>query len=154
VKGVGKMALVDAMTETFEEVTFFDNPALFSNNRIDRYTIPDGYYMYEIRHDDNCQGDAVQIGRSIIVNHWGSLIVRDEITLPGDGLLDINPEDINYGTGDCYSMDDYMMKYPSDTVDRSICPHGGDIENDCAECVYSIECYFKDGECIRRRVYE
>jgi hypothetical protein len=105
------MERYNALTEDFEEVTILDKPALFTPLRIDRSTVPHGYYLYEVRHDDDCSGDAVQIARNIYVNHWGSLITRDEIALP-DGFLDIEPEDLNYGTGDCRSMRDFMAKYP------------------------------------------
>jgi hypothetical protein len=101
----------NAMTEDFEEVTILDKPALFTSVRIDRSTVPQCYHVYGVRHDDDCQGDAVQIARNIYVNHWGSLITRDEIKIP-DGFLDIEPEDINYSTGDCRSVRDFMTKYP------------------------------------------
>jgi hypothetical protein len=106
------MPKYNAMIESFEEVTIFNKPALFTPLRIDRCSIPNGFFLYEIRHDDDCQGDVVQIGRSIIVNHWGSLVTRDEITLPSDGFLDIEPEDINYSAGECRSMRDFIKKYP------------------------------------------
>jgi hypothetical protein len=106
------MARVNAMEEIFEEVTILDMPALFTSLRIDRNTVPHGYHVYEVRHDDNHQGDAVQIARGIMVNHWGSLITREEIKLPDDGYLDIEPEDLNYGDGDCDSMNGFMEKYP------------------------------------------
>jgi len=109
------MARYNAMTEEFDEVTIFNKPALFTPIRIDANTIPNGYHLYEVRHDDDCQGDAVQIARSIVVNHWGSLITKDEIILPPDGYLDIEPEDLNYSTGDCRSMGEFMAKYPSNT---------------------------------------
>jgi len=106
------MPKYNAMTEDFEEVTILDMPALFIPARIDRNTVPHGYHLYEVRHDDDCQGDAVQVGRNIYVNHWGSLIMRDEIKQLSDGFLDIEPGAMNYGTGDCRSMADYMAKYP------------------------------------------
>jgi len=31
------------------------------------------------------------------------------------------------------------------------CPLGGDITNDCADCVYSVDYCYSDGECIRRK---
>lgn len=49
----------NAMKEDFEEVTILDKPALFTSLRIDRNTVPHGYHLYEVRHDDDCQGDAV-----------------------------------------------------------------------------------------------
>ena len=30
------------------------------------------------------------------------------------------------------------------------CPNGGDIENDCADCIYSCDYHFVDGECVKR----
>jgi hypothetical protein len=56
--------------------------------------------------------DAVQIAHDIVVNHWGSLIVRDEIDLPDEGYLDIDPMDINYTTRNCRTMAAFMFKYP------------------------------------------
>ena len=106
------MSRFNVMTEDFEEVTIFGKPALFTPLRIDCNTIPCGYHLYEVRHDDDCQGDAVQIARNIIINHWGSLITRENIKLPPDGYLDIQPDDLNYGTGDCQSIKDFVDKYP------------------------------------------
>ena len=102
----------DAMTEDFQEVTILGKPTLFTPIRIDRGTLHNGYYLYEVRHDDDCQGDAVQIARNIMVNHWGSLIMPDELELDADGFMDIEPEAVNYSAGDCRSMKEFMKKYP------------------------------------------
>lgn len=104
------MTRYNAMTEDFEEVTILDKPALFTPVRIDRSTVPKGYYLYEVRHDDDCQGDPVQIALNIYVNHWGSLITQDKIELP-DGFLDIAQDSFNYSAGDRRSMKDFMAKY-------------------------------------------
>jgi hypothetical protein len=103
------------MQESFEEVTILGKPALFTCARIERSTVPRGYHLYEVRHDDECQGDAVQIARGILVNHWGTLITRDEIKLPSGRCLDIEPGDLNYDCGDCRSMRDFMKAYPPRT---------------------------------------
>lgn len=103
----------NAMTESFEEVTILGRPALFTPSRIDRSTVPQGYHLYEIRHDDDCQGDAVQVAKGIVVNHWGSIITFEETHLPPDGYLDIEPEDLKHGAGDCRTMDDFMAMYPA-----------------------------------------
>lgn len=102
-----------AISEDFEEVTILGKPALFTPIRIDRSTVPSGYYLYEVRHDDDGLGDAVQIARNILVNHWGSIITHDEILLPVDGYLDIAPDDLNYGAGDCRSIEEFSTKYPA-----------------------------------------
>lgn len=33
------------------------------------------------------------------------------------------------------------------------CPLGGDITNDCADCAYSCDYHYENGECIRREEY-
>ena len=42
----------DARKVTYQEVTIFDRPALFTECRIDRATVPEGVYRYELRHGD------------------------------------------------------------------------------------------------------
>ena len=117
------MARVNAMEEQFEEVEILGKPALFTPLRIERGTVPCGYHLYEVRHDDDCQGDAVQIARNIYVNHWGSLITLDEIDMPADGFLDIEPDDMNYGAGKCCTMREFMKQYPakSNYIDKCEC---------------------------------
>ncbi len=51
----------NAMTEHYEEITVCGKPALFTSIRIKRDTIPDGLYVYDVRHDDECQGIPCEI---------------------------------------------------------------------------------------------
>lgn len=53
------------MTEKFEDVTVLGHPMLFTCLRVDRDTVPQGMYMYEVRHDDDQQGEPVQIANWI-----------------------------------------------------------------------------------------
>ena len=107
------MQRLNTKKEAFEEVTILDKPALFTTKRIDRNSVPRGYHLYEVRHDDDCRGDAIQIAMNVTENHFGSLITRDVIRLTPFGELDIKSKDLNYGTGDCRSMKAFMEKYPS-----------------------------------------
>ena len=52
---------LDAMEETFEEVTVLDKPMLFTCARVDRSTVPKGMYLYEVRHDEEMRGDPCLI---------------------------------------------------------------------------------------------
>lgn len=72
---------INAMTEKFEDVTVLGHPMLFTCARVDRDTVPEGLYVYEVRHDDDQQGEPVQIANFIMVNHWGTLISSKPITL-------------------------------------------------------------------------
>ena len=40
---------VNARTEKFQHLEVFDKPALFTNGRIARDTVPQGWYCYDIR---------------------------------------------------------------------------------------------------------
>lgn len=61
----------NAMTEHYEEITVCGKPALFTNFRIKRDTVPDGLYAYDVRHDDDCRGIPCEIAPFIMINHWG-----------------------------------------------------------------------------------
>lgn len=96
------MARFNAMEVEWEEVEVVDRKGLFSCLRIDRDSVPEGWFMYEVRHDDFGNGDPVEIAYGILVNHWGTLLVKEPFDLEpyietGDTFLDINPEeDWNY----------------------------------------------------------
>lgn len=69
-----------ADSELFEVVTVFGREALFSCNRIERDSVPKGLYQYEVRHDDCCQGIPCEVAKGVLVNFWGTLLTRTEIS--------------------------------------------------------------------------
>ena len=107
----------DVTKEEFENITLFGCPMLFANFRCDRNTLPKGMYMYEIRHDDEMQGDPCEISPSILVNHWGTVISNrpvsfDETSANGKPFRMIDPEnDWNY-EGTSSTLSEYMELYP------------------------------------------
>lgn len=50
----------------------------------------------------------------------------------------------------CLDTDDLEECYDYDD-DEDECPFGGDITNDCADCVSSVDYHYENGECIRRK---
>lgn len=40
---------VNAMAEEFEHIEIFGKPVLFTNARVDKATVPEGWYKYDIR---------------------------------------------------------------------------------------------------------
>lgn len=110
---------VDAMEETFENVTVSGYPMLFTCLRVDRKTVPEGLFLYEVRHDDDQQGEPVQIANWVMVNHWGTLISNRKIALEpnisgNNAYRDIDPEnDWNY-EGTTAKVQDYMKDRPAE----------------------------------------
>ena len=86
----------DAEKITYDEVTLFGVPAIFTEYRIDRTTIPAQLHLYEIRHEDEDWGRPCQLAKGILVNFYGSLLTRHPIELPDSGYLDFNAEDLRY----------------------------------------------------------
>ena len=84
----------------FKDVSTFEivriggsKDVLFTFNRIDPTTIPDGLYVYDIRHDDDSLGDPVTIEARVLVNRYGSVITTKPIRCieddPDHGYVDI-----------------------------------------------------------------
>lgn len=57
-----------------------------------------------------------------------------------------SPQDANW---DCFPVSTIEAVDEHSGVEAT-CPLGGDIENDCADCSYSPDFHFVDGECVRR----
>ena len=106
--------MVDAKNEEFELVLLDGIPALFTNSRVDRKSIPDGVYCYDVRHDDDGQGIACEVAPHILVNHWGTMITREEIPLEDGSYY---PENAMDYVGELMTLDQFLQEEMSqDTV--------------------------------------
>lgn len=108
------MERLNAMKENYTEIYVKGKPALFTDMRLDRSTIPEGLYLYEIRHADEDWCDPVQIAQGILVNFFGSILTLEPITLPADGRLDIDSEkEWDFEEGGLYSIKEFIEQYNS-----------------------------------------
>ena len=95
----------------YEQVTVLGYTALFTNERIKRDTVPDGWYLYEVRHDDECQGIPCEIAKGILVNFWGSLLMCDELSeVEKEGFLCISEEEWNDDIPEEYLLSECLEK--------------------------------------------
>lgn len=76
------MSRHDADRLTYDEVTIFGVPALFTDLRVDRSTVPDGVYRYEVRYSDEYGGEPVELARGIIVDFFGTVLTRSRSSYP------------------------------------------------------------------------
>ena len=106
------MTRVDAGTERFEQVELFGKPVLFTELRIDRDTVPDGLYLYELRHADEDWGEPCELARSITVNFFGSVLTSDPIQLSPEGWLPIKDDDFDYTGDPAMTARDYLTAHP------------------------------------------
>ena len=68
---------VNAAEEDFELMELFGQTVLFTNMRVDRSTVPQDLYVYDVRHDDDCTGEICEIKPAVMVNHWGTIICKE-----------------------------------------------------------------------------
>ena len=89
----------DAQKVTYQEVTIFDRPALFTECRIDRATVPEGVYRYELRHGDEDWGEPRELARNLMVNFYGTVLTREPFQLPIDGWIPLESGTLSFQDG-------------------------------------------------------
>lgn len=96
---------------TFQEITFFNKPALFTPCRIDSKILPKGVYKYECQHDDEQNGTITMIGKCIHVNFLGTILTTKKIGLYR-GYRNVDEDkDILFVNTETKSIDEYFKKY-------------------------------------------
>lgn len=99
----------DIQTVSFEEVVLFDCPALFTDERLDRATLPAGFYMYEIRHSDD--GSPISVEKSVWVDYFGAVLLTKPLHLNDDGYMDLEPgRNICYDSGNYVTLQNFLKK--------------------------------------------
>lgn len=73
----------DYNKEHWQKVKVKDVPCLFNDLRIDRGTVPDGKFLYEVA-DGDCDGIPARIRPGILVNFFGTLVC-DVPFVPDEG---------------------------------------------------------------------
>ena len=81
------MGRYDYTTERFEKVSVCSIRCEFSDIRIDRSTVPEEKYQYEVAGDDDSGGDPARVRVGILVNFFGTLICDQPLPIGDDGVL-------------------------------------------------------------------
>jgi len=88
--------------DDYELIELFDQPALFTNERITEADIPKGMYCYHLRHGD--EGDFETIEKRVTVNHAGSVVTRSPIDLGAEGYISFTEDTSPNFTGETMSL--------------------------------------------------
>lgn len=70
------MAVFDATRESYMLTEIDNRLVLFTNMRLNRDTVPDGFFCYDVRDSDSLNGSMAQIKPYVMVNHWGTILCR------------------------------------------------------------------------------
>lgn len=90
------MERYDARKEIYDEIEIFDTLALFSSGRIQRESVPEGFYCYEVRYDDECMGIPCELNSHVLVNFWGTVISKVSLINNGEDRRYIEADDWGY----------------------------------------------------------
>lgn len=90
------MMRLDYRREKFQKVSVCGIPCDFSDMRIDRSTVPEERYQYEVAGDDDSGGDPARVQRGVLVNFFGTLISDVPLPLGCDGVLWLHDRDYVY----------------------------------------------------------
>ena len=90
------MMRLDYRTEKFQKVSVCGIPCDFSDMRIDRRTVPEERYQYEVAGDDDSGGDPARVQRGVLVNFFGTLISDVPLPLGDDKVLWLRDGDFEW----------------------------------------------------------
>lgn len=103
------MKLMDARKETFDHIELFDAPAMFTNLRIDRSTVPEGLFCYDVRGTGDDPGALYVIEPFVFVNHSGTIIGVEDYMLE-KGQAKYIASHINF-LGDEITLDEFCKQH-------------------------------------------
>lgn len=109
---------IDAREEEFERVELFGKPALFTNSRIDRTTVPKGLHCYDLRGSDNDPGRPVTVEPKVGVNHAGTVITAEPVDMKGKDYRPIRGK-LNF-LGDEAGVMDFLAECGMETAGQNV----------------------------------
>jgi len=96
---------VNARKEEYEHVELFGKPALFTDSRIDRSTVPEGFHCYDLRGSDYDPGKPIIVEDHVVVNHAGSVLTSEPVNMPREGRRRLNGK-LNF-LGECLNLEGF-----------------------------------------------
>lgn len=72
---------VNARNEEYEHIELLGKPALLTDSRIDRDTVPKGWHCYDLRGSDYDPGKPITVENWVVVNHAGTVLMPDDLKL-------------------------------------------------------------------------
>ena len=99
--GMTDMEAIDVQKELFEEVGLFGRTGYFTELRVDKETVPEGMYCYELRYGDDNRY-PVSVEESVRVNYFGAVLFTEALELGKEKARQIEYADFGYIGGQRY----------------------------------------------------
>ena len=79
------------LDDKFDAVEVCDMKGVFTYERIAKQDVPEGLYKYDLRYSDEI-GEFTSIEKNVIVNHGGTVLLKEQLDLGPDGVIEFNEE--------------------------------------------------------------
>lgn len=79
------------LDDKFDAVEVCDVKGVFTYERIAKQDVPEGLYKYDLRYSDEI-GEFTSIEKNVIVNHGGTVLLKEQLDLGPDGVVEFNEE--------------------------------------------------------------
>ncbi len=89
------MEAVDVRKEILEEVELLGRTGYFTELRVDKETVPEGMYCYELRYGDD-DGVPVSVEENVRVNYFGAVLFSEALELGKEKALQFGYEDFGH----------------------------------------------------------
>ena len=103
------MDVIDVNSRQLQEVEIKGHYGVFTELRVDKSTIPEGVYCYELRHGDD-DSYPVTLKEDIRVNYFGAVLMKNEMELGKEGYVGLSYDDFGF-TGEELTMLEYRANY-------------------------------------------
>ena len=99
----------------YDLIEILDKTMLITSLRIDRETLPEGLYCYDLRHGDD--GTACTLENAVLVNHFGTVISKEPCDFNGKTFIEIE-DSLNFLSVPSISLQDYMAKTVNELIEN------------------------------------
>ena len=104
------MKPINANKADYERFEILGQDALFTSLRIARNSLSEGLHAYDLRDCDDCSGEPCELKSHVMVNHWGTVIVKEPIDGADEGII-LDENDYNY-LGEEMTLDEFANPAP------------------------------------------
>ena len=99
----------NAMKEEFEHIELYGQPALYTSARIERDTVPKGWFCYDLRGSDYDPDRPIMLEHSVVVNHAGTVLSSKLLMQPDTERRRIGGN-INF-LSEIFTLKDFCEEY-------------------------------------------
>ena len=79
------------LDDKFDAIEVCDVKGVFTFERIVEQDVPEGLYKYDLRYSDEI-GEFTSIEKKVIVDHGGTVLLKEQLDLGPDGVIEFNEE--------------------------------------------------------------